>query len=122
MLRWILFFVFAATHAAAMDPLSLEIHSYPDAMDISSAKGVPAYIMFTGDECIWCSRQKHVFEAPSVVEGLKDYVVCYVDIGSPESKRYGIKIIPTHMVIDGEKILKRHAGYQDEKKFLAWLD
>lgn len=105
--------------------LSLEIHSYEDAVELAKDSGSRIYVLFVGDRCKWCDQQKTVMIDPKVVNGLKSYLVVYANVSKDKdlTKKHGVRIVPTHLVIDeyGDSI-KKFAGYQNVDDFLRWLD
>lgn len=118
----------ASVKCAAGEPvkaISLEIHSYEDAFELAKDSGSYVYILFVGDRCTWCDRQKTVMIDPKVVDGLKSFVVVYANVSKDKdlAKRHGIRMVPTHLIIDenGEPI-KKFAGYQNVDDLLRWLN
>lgn len=102
---------------------SMEILSYDDAMKVAGEKNKPVYVLFTGDYCSWCMKQKDVLESKVVEDSLRDYVVCYVNSKDEVAKKHRIKAIPVSMVLDSEgRVLRKNVGFMDEKDFLAWLN
>lgn len=105
--------------------LSLEIHSYEDAIELAKGSDSYIYVLFVGDRCSWCDRQKTVMIDPKVVDGLKSFVVVYVNVSKEKdlAKKHGIRMVPTHLIIDedGDPI-KKFAGYQTADDLLRWLN
>lgn len=105
--------------------LSLEIHSYEDAMKLAKDMDSYVYILFVGNRCVWCDRQKSVMVDPKVVDGLKSFVVVYANVSEEKdlARRHGVKVVPTHLIVDdnGDPI-KRFAGFQSPDDLLKWLD
>ena len=113
----LLFFSFSSANA-------VEFLSYDDALSIARDEGKNVYVLFGGENCPWCHKQKDVIVMPSVAEALDDYVVCHVDISERKdlASRYRVRTIPASFVIDkDEKIEKRAVGYMDATKFMFWL-
>ena len=118
----------ACVECAASEPvkaLSLEIHSYEDAMKLAKDLSSHVYVLFTSGRCVWCEKQKSVMVDPKVVDGLKSFVVVYADVSENKelTKRHGVRMVPTHLIVDedGDPI-KKFSGYQSADDFLKWLD
>lgn len=102
----------------------LSFYSYEDAIEVAKSQNKNVYVLFGGDHCPWCHKQKEILLKDSVIESLSDHITCYVDT-SEERKvalKYRIRSIPVNMVIDSdENILKKNVGYMDESKFINWI-
>lgn len=103
---------------------AMELHSYRDAMDLAKEQGRKVYVLFGGDHCPWCQKQKDVLLKEDVIAALSGYVLCYVDVSSDRdiARKYRIRTMPVNMVLDSdESIVKKSVGYMDESTFLGWL-
>lgn len=118
----------AAVECAAGEPvkaLSLEIHSYEDALRVAKDSESDVYVLFVGNKCEWCERQKAVMVDPRVVEGLKSFVVAYVNVSENKelAKKHAVRLVPTHLILDADgEPLKKFAGHQSAEDLLKWLD
>ena len=124
----LLFFVcFALCARAKADPskaILLEVLSYEDALILAKNNNKNIYVLFTGESCSWCQKQKEVLLDPKVVDRLKNYVVAFVDIERKDlTKKFKVRSIPDHFILTkDEMIIKNKTGYQDKKSFLNMID
>jgi len=118
----LLAFAFLSALPAAGSEMSL--HSYRDAVELAKDQERMVYVLFGGDHCPWCHKQKEVLLKDSVVDALSEYIVCYVDVSEEKdiASKYRIRSIPVSIVLDsGERIVKKEVGYMEESKFLKWI-
>jgi thioredoxin-related protein len=114
----------AAFFFSSASASGLEFLSYEDAVSVARSEGKDVYVLFGGEECPWCNKQKDVLAKDSVVRSLSRYVVCYVDTGDREdlARRYRVRAIPVSVLIDAdERVVRKNVGYMDESKLLGWL-
>ena len=114
----ILFFLACSVQA------EMALYSYEDAIEISARENKKVYLLFGGEHCPWCHKQKEVIINPSVADALDDYVVCHVDFSARRdlASKYRIRTIPVSLIIDkDENVEKRSVGYMDVAKFTSWL-
>lgn len=117
----ILAFVFFVSSAKSAE---ISFYSYPDAVELAKAQGRMVYVLFGGDHCPWCHKQKDVLSDDEVTKALSKYVVCYVDVPSEKSlaRRYNVKSMPASLLIDSdETTIRKSLGYMDKFKFLNWI-
>jgi thioredoxin-related protein len=103
---------------------SMEVLSYKDAVADAKAHGRKVFVLFTGDGCVWCERQKAEFFKDSVASALSDYSVAYVDVAYDRelAAKYGVRAIPVLVVLDADgKNAKKSVGYKDETALLGFL-
>lgn len=113
-------FAFSSSVGAA----ELSFYSYRDAVEIAKSHDKMVYVLFGGDHCPWCHKQKDVLAKDSVAEALFEHVVCYVDTSEEKelASKHRIRSIPVSMLMDSEeKVIKKSVGYMDESKFLNWI-
>ena len=113
-----------AFFSSVAESAELSLHSYDDAVAIAKEQGKMVYVLFGGDHCPWCHKQKDVLLKDDVVDALSDYIVCHVDTSTERevSSKYRIRTIPVSMILDSnERVVKKNVGYMDEAKFLKWL-
>lgn len=102
----------------------VEVDSYEDAVALAKADGSQVLVVFGGEDCPWCVKQKVVLDDPEVLGSLSGYILVRVDVSERKdlASRHKIKSIPVSMVVDsGEVVKKRNVGYMDKVKFLNWL-
>lgn len=100
------------------------MNSYEDAVEAAKTEGKDVYVLFGGEDCPWCVKQKAVLQDSEVGESLSDFVVVHVDISSRRDlvARHRIRSIPVSMVVDADESVKKKAvGYMDKVKFLNWI-
>ena len=113
-----------ASFAYVAECSELSFYSYEDAMQVAKEQNKNVYVLFGGEHCPWCHKQKDVLLKDSVTKSLSDYVVCYVDTSEEReiSTKYRIRTIPVSIIVDSEDgVIKKNVGYMDEPKFLKWL-
>lgn len=119
-------FIFSILLFLQINAVAIEIYQYKDAIEVSRNTNKKVYVLFTKEKCTWCDKQKETHNNPDVINLLKQsYIVTYVDIGKePEiGKRYGIRSVPTNVIIDfEEKVEKKTLGYKNKDSFIKWLD
>lgn len=102
----------------------VEVESYEDAMAVAKAEGKDVYVLFGGDECPWCVKQKTVLEDAEVIASLSGFVIVHVDVSERKdlADRHRVKSIPVSMVMGSDEVAdKRTVGYMDKAKFLKWI-
>jgi thioredoxin-related protein len=102
----------------------MEVLSYEDALDDAAARGRKVFVLFTGEGCVWCERQKAELFKDSVISALSDYSVAYVDVASDReiAAKYGVRAIPVLVVLDADgKNARKSVGYKDEAALLGFL-
>ena len=76
----------------------------------------------------WCAPCKHMdattWRESSVVQWISEHAVAIqIDVDSdPVAKRFGIRSMPTFVVLDGGKELDRSSGGRPAAKLLQWLE
>ena len=76
----------------------------------------------------WCAPCKHMdattWRESSVVQWITENAVAIqIDVDrDPVAKRFGIRSMPTFVILDGEKELDRSSGGRPALKLLQWLD
>lgn len=104
--------------------INLDITSYKDALVLAKSENKKIFLYFSGEYCHHCQRQKEVFIKDDVVEKLKNYIICYVDLVEDKeiANKYNVRSVPSYFIIDeNEKIIKKNTGYKDSSNFLNWL-
>lgn len=99
--------------------------SYEDALIISKEQNKQILLMFTGEHCSFCEKQKQVLFDKDVVKHLNNKVVCFVDISENKSiaNKYNVKVVPTYFILDHqENVIKKNVGYKNKDKFIVWLN
>ncbi len=95
--------------------------------------GKPAFVMFTGHNCVNCQRMEGaVLPRPEVIERLEDLprVALFTDKGEEEAKnqalmqeRFQTAILPSFFLIDGEgRVLSAQHGGSSAEAFVEFLD
>jgi hypothetical protein len=77
-----------------------------------------------GPSCAWCAKmERTTLRSPAVVERIaRDYTFVKTS-GRDATARYGVTVLPTYLVVDGERgEVRRGTGYRNAAEFLAWLD
>lgn len=102
----------------------IEAETYGEALVVAEAEGRRVYVLFGGEHCPWCEKQKAVVFAPGMDETFSDYVLLRLDISKDRelAVKYGIKSIPVSIILDADgKVAKKRVGYMDEAKLRDWL-
>lgn len=117
-------FLFLSIFTVSCHSAELSFYSYDDAMELARSQGRNVYVLFGGEHCPWCHRQKEVLLRDGVADSLSDYLACHVDISEERalSVKYRVRSIPASFILepDGD-VVKKNVGYMDEQKFLNWL-
>lgn len=98
--------------------------NYNEVLKLSEKSNKNIILMFTGESCSWCKKQKEVFSNKEVSKKLEEYILCYVNVSKNKSlsKKHNVSSIPKCVMINkNEKVLKESNGYKNEKEFLNWL-
>jgi thioredoxin-related protein len=102
----------------------MEAGTRDEALLVAEAEGRRVYVLFGGEHCPWCDRQKSVVFAPGMDDALSGFVVLRLDVSKDRdlAKKYGVRSIPVSIVLDADgEVLKKRVGYMDEAKFRDWL-
>jgi thioredoxin-related protein len=102
----------------------MEVLSYKDALVDAKTHGRKVFVLFTGEGCVWCERQKVEFFKDSVASALSDYSIAYVDVAAEReiAAKYGVRAIPVLVVLDADgKNARKSVGYKDESSLLGFL-
>ena len=100
--------------------------SYDDAVNKSKQYGMPILIIFKAHWCHWCVKMEQETLVDSKVKtAMMNFVYLEVDTDrdSATTRKFGISGLPAYVIsnADGKKI-KDSNGYQNAKKFCAWLE
>lgn len=99
-------------------------YQYKDAIALARQTDQQIYLVFFGQECPWCDKQKEVLVEEQIVKVLNKYLVVFVDIKEEAelAKSYRVRSIPCHFIINfNEKIIKKTTGYQDTDKLEKFI-
>lgn len=101
-----------------------EFSSYEDALIISKEQNKEILLVFTGEYCSFCDKQKEVILDKDVIKFLKNKVICFVDIleNKTIAKKYNVKVVPTYFLLNYKgSIVKKNVGYKNKNEFISWL-
>lgn len=96
---------------------------YKEVLKLAEESNKEIILVFTGDNCSWCKKQKEVLSNKEVSNKLGEYVLCYVNVSKNKNlaKKHNVSSIPKSVIIDkNEKVLKESSGYKSEKEFIKW--
>lgn len=102
----------------------MEVKTHDEALSVAKAENRDIYVLFGGDHCPWCDRQKSVVFAPNMEQALSGFVVLRLDVSKDRdlAKKYGVRSIPVNILLDSDgDVLKKRVGYMNESKFRRWL-
>lgn len=76
-------------------------------------------IIFGAEWCVYCEQLK---KSLSSINILDNYIVCLVDIEKTPSttKEFGVKSLPTSIIIKNNKEISRKVGYK-KQEYELWL-
>jgi thioredoxin-related protein len=103
----------------------LEHVSYEDSLVLAKEQNKKVFVFFTGEFCSWCQKQKDVLLDQTVLNSLKDHVICFVDLLERKdlAKKYNVKLVPSYFIIDSsEKLIKKHTGYKSVDDLISWIE
>jgi len=93
---------------------------YNKVIELSKKHNKKIVLIFGAD---WCPYCKDLKKDVKNIDGLKQYIVCFIDTDKNEDlvKNYRIKSLPTSIIIDAtERELARKTGYKN-KDYNEWL-
>lgn len=104
----------AMTQAQSAEPVFVE--NYEEAISKEDAK---VLVIFGAKWCKYCRILKEDLDSLN----LEDYTVCVVDADSRKdlTRKYGVRSLPTSVVVQGNKETSRKTGYEKEA-YQAWLN
>lgn len=92
-------------------------------IELAKAQGKTVYVLFGSDFCSWCLKQKEVL-SEEATDVAAQHVMVYVDIAEHDAvtSRYGVKVVPVNMILNADgKVLRRHTGFLDKRRFRRWF-
>lgn len=78
-------------------------------------------LIFTASWCAPCQALKKDLAAdPSILAGME---WGYVDFDKEKemAKSYDVTSVPTFLILEGDKVVRRHVGYPGPEKLKKWL-
>lgn len=76
-----------------------------------------------GPSCSWCAKmERTTLRSPAVIERLARDFAFVKTSGKDAAARYGVTVLPTYLILDSGREVRRGTGYRNAAEFLAWLD
>jgi len=106
---------------------------YNAARKEAAATGTPLLLDFGSEGCTWCRKMDATtFTNTAVITDLQKAITVRVDgdeaevrdghRGSELANKYGVKMFPTHVMVDGDgRVIARAPGYMEPQQFLSWF-
>lgn len=98
------------------------VKSYDEAIVLSETSNKRILVIFSSDNCVYCSALKDKIDSGDWNNLLEDKIVCYVDTvkyNNLASYR-NVKMIPDSMIIYNDIVESRIKGYS-QMEYRRWL-
>jgi len=92
-----------------------------DTIKLATEINKPVLIIFSADWCKHCTILKDDFTNNKLTE-ISNYVICIVDVDTNKEikKEFGIKSLPTSIILSNNVEKSRKIGYSN-KEYKGWL-
>lgn len=120
------------TAAAAPAPV-VQWKTFGPGLETAKRDAKPVLVQFFATWCGYCRKMDATtFTNAAVITDLHKAVTVRVDgdeaevrdghRGSELANKYGVKMFPTHVMVDGEgRVIARAQGYMEPQQFLSWF-
>lgn len=101
---------------------------YEPAMARASKERTQILLVFGAKWCVWCQKfTRDVMPNQRIASRLESKRISVVKIDVDKrrdlSSKYGVKTLPTLILVDGDDMeLKRTTGFVSVREFLGWID
>lgn len=86
------------------------------------ASAAEVLVVFSSPECGYCTKFKRDYEADPSIAGGRGVVPVNVNVDRRMAKQHRVRVLPTFIVMDGEREVRRQAGYHGAAALKGWLD
>lgn len=100
----------------------------PDPMPTPGPIPAPApvqrqLVYFSATWCVPCQRMKSTFSDPDVVRCMQNTTLVRHDIDRDKdhAKKHSVTTVPTYILFENGRELRRASGYKSPHDFAAWL-
>lgn len=102
----------------------VKAQNFQEAKALSQRTGKPILAIFGASWCSWCHKlERETLTDPSVKAVMMKYVYVKVDADSDRStvNQFDVGGLPTTIITDGTKSIKRENGFMDTRKMVGFL-
>lgn len=117
-------FVSSASPAWPGQEARPDADSYEEALRAAGERGVGVYLVFKGENCPWCERQKEVLYSRAARRHMEDVVLCVLDVQDERdlAAAHGVTSVPAHRLLGpGGEPRKSHTGFMSEREIRRFL-
>lgn len=88
----------------------------------ATATAAEVLVVFSSPDCGYCQKFKADHAADPSLVGERGVVVVNVNVDRRLAKQHRVRVLPTFVVMDGEREVRRQAGYRGPAALKEWLD
>lgn len=99
-------------------------YQYRDSIEIAKTTNQLIYLIFIGQDCPWCDKQKETINKEEIIDLIDKYLLVFLDTEEQQdiAKRYRVRAIPCHFIINSDEVIfKKAIGYQDKNKLEKFI-
>lgn len=86
------------------------------------ASAAEVLVVFSSPDCGYCTRFWSDYTADKSIAGGRGVVPVNASVDRRMAKQHRVRVLPTFVVMDGDREVRRQAGYNGAAALKEWLD